>query len=451
MMRPYLRLGMAFIAVIVFAQFSFPDEFSPDSITSIIRKVTNYRLKGGIQKLGDGFTSHWDWDDGAYMTGVMAAYRHTKDQKYLDSVKAWAQAKSWQTPNDAGLSRNPDNQCIYQSFCEAYMIDPKPANEFMISKWKDNYHLNYDNDYSQWYWCDALYMAPPAISMLGAITDSIRFYDTLCVRWSKWQTALYSTQYHIYWRDAGYKTQTSPNGKPVFWGPGEAWVLGGLARVLKYMPATYAKRDTLIKHFREQCAALIPLQQGDGLWTTSLLDSVAFPDHETSCTAFFCFAMAWGINNGILDKATFEQTMRKSWSGLVRNVSATDGRLQRCQGVSTAPGGAPVSNSSAEGEGAFLLAAEEMYKYVTGMVGTVGKAAAKMDVERRTSGTAIIHFSNSHHAIVFPENISGFAVYTVAGKFLYSRPVFRSEKSFGIYSNEIKLSEAIYYIKFLKK
>jgi hypothetical protein len=246
-------------------------------------------------------------------------------------------------------------------------------------------------------------------------------------------------------------TQTSPNGKPVFWGPGEAWVLGGMARVLKYMPTTYAKRDTLVKQFREQCAALIPLQQGDGLWTTSLLDSVAFPDHETSCTAFFCFAMAWGINNGILDKATYEQPMRKSWSGLVRNVSATDGRLQRCQGVSSGPGSVGVSNSSAEGEGAFLLAAEEMYKYVTGMVETIGKAAEKMEVVRRSSGTGTIHFSNSPHAIVIPENVSGFAVYTVAGKFLYSQPVFRGEKSFGIHSDEIKLSEAVYYIKFLKK
>ena len=365
-MNPHKHFRIAILAIIVLAQITFSDEFSPDSIISIARKVVNYRLKGGIQKLGDGFVSHWDWDDGAYMTGVMAAYRLTKDQKYLDSVKAWAQAVSWQTPNDAGLSRNPDNQCIYQSMCEAYMINPVPANHFMIAQWEANYHLNYDNPYSQWYWCDALFMAPAAISMLGAITDSSKYWDTLSVNWWYWAGQLYAPQYHIYWRDAGYKTQTSPNGKPVFWGPGEAWVLGGQARVLTHMPATYARRDTLVKQFGEQCAAIVPLQQGDGLWTTSLLDTVDFPDHETSCTAFFCFAMAWGINNGVLDKATFDAPLRKAWSGLVRSVSAADGRLQRCQGVSTAPGTVGVSNSSAEGEGGFLLAAEEMYKYVTG-------------------------------------------------------------------------------------
>ena len=416
-MRPYMRLGIAFLAVIFFTQSSFPDEFSLDSITSIMRIVTNYRLKGGIQKLGDGFTSHWDWDDGAYMTGVMAAYRRTGDQKYLDSVKAWAQAKNWQTPNNAGLSRNPDNQCIYQSFSEAYMVNPIPANEYMIAMWKANYHLNYDNPFSQWYWCDALYMAPPAISMLGAITDSTKYWDTLSVQWWYWVGQLYSTQYHLFWRDAGYKTQTSPNGKPVFWGPGEAWVLGGLARVLKYMPVTYARRDTLVKHLLEQCTAIVPLQQGDGLWTTSLLDSVAFPDHETSCTAFFCFAMAWGINNGVLDKTTFEQPMRKAWSGLVRNVSAADGRLQRCQGVTSAPGTVGVSNSSAEGEGAFLLAGEEMYKYVTGAVGNKNSGLFDKRKNIPMSPCHVIWFNGIGETMVqLPNNANRIEVYDISGR-----------------------------------
>ena len=38
----------------------------------------------------------------------------------------------------------------------------------------------------------------------------------------------------------------------------------------------------------------------DGMWRASLLDPVEFPMKESSGTAFFCFGMAWGINNGIL-------------------------------------------------------------------------------------------------------------------------------------------------------
>jgi rhamnogalacturonyl hydrolase YesR len=447
----HMRVGITILSLIVLAQYSFPDEFSPDSITSIARKVVNYRLKGGIQKLGDGFVSHWDWDDGAYMTGVMAAYRLTKDQKYLDSVKAWAQAVSWQTPNNAGLSRNPDNQCICQSFCEAYMVNPVPANQYMIATWEANYHLNYDNPYSQWYWCDALYMAPPAIAMLGAITDSSKYWDTLSVNWWYWAGQLYSTQYHLYWRDAGYKTQTSPDGKPVFWGPGEAWVLGGCARVIKYMGQNYHGRDSLTQQFREQCVAVAALQQSDGLWTTSLLDTAAFPDHETSCTAFFCFAMARGLNSGVLDKATIEQPMRKAWSGLVRNVSAADGRLQRCQGVSTAPGSVPVSNSSAEGEGAFLLAAEEVYKYATGTVQAAGRVNNLKSPVRTGYAIRVAKLSGSQYAFTLPEDVSGFAVYDCNGKLIVSQATVQSPRSRKVSLKDKNLPDAVYFVRFVNR
>jgi unsaturated rhamnogalacturonyl hydrolase len=398
------------VAIILAIGFAIPassaNEFTPDSITKIMKRVAEYRLKLGIQKYGDGFVSHWDWDDGAYMTGVVAVYRHTREQRYLDTIKAWSNAVSWKTKNDNGLSRNPDNQCVCQTFCEAYLLDPKPANEYMVTGWKANYHLNYDNAYSEWYWCDALYMAPPAIAMLTAINDSTRYLDTLSKRWWKWAATLYSPQYHLYWRDAGYIPQTAANGKPVFWGPGDAWVLGGMARVLKYMPKNYAQRDTFVNQFREQCTAVAALQQGNGLWTTSLLDSLQYPDDETSCTAFFCFAMAWGINNGVLDSAKFGAVARKAWSGLVANVSPVDGRLQRCQGVSSAPGSVGVSNSSAEGEGAFLLAAEEMYKLVGGKVnveqGNVTKAMRTKNAGAITTRVINIDGSNCTGAACLP-------------------------------------------------
>jgi hypothetical protein len=121
----------------------------------------------------------------------------------------------------------------------------------------------------------------------------------------------------------------------------------------------------MITQFRNQLSAVIALQQGDGLWTTSLLDSVQWPKHETSSTAFFCFAMAWGINNRILDSATFTPPMRKAWSGLVRNIAA-DGKLMYCQVVGTEPSDAMFDYySSSEGEGALLLAGEEMWKMAT--------------------------------------------------------------------------------------
>ena len=47
------------------------------------------------------------------------------------------------------------------------------------------------------------------------------------------------------------------------------------------------------------------LQPADGLWRTSLLSPESFDHGEVSGSGFFTFALAWGINNGFLNKASY--------------------------------------------------------------------------------------------------------------------------------------------------
>ena len=64
----------------------------------------------------------------------------------------------------------------------------------------------------------------------------------------------------------------------------------------------------------------------DGLWRASLLDPEHFATRETSGSALFCYAIAWGINNGILDRAIYYAVDEKAWQGLVDCVDE-NGRL----------------------------------------------------------------------------------------------------------------------------
>jgi unsaturated rhamnogalacturonyl hydrolase len=412
-----LRKPLCFLIANLFLTASFlpvsADEFSPDSITKIMRKVAQYRLSHGVKNLGDYFVAGTNWDAGSFMTGVCALYRHTKDQKYLDSIVKFGTYANW-TP----ASSNPDEECCAQTFCESYMFAADTSKKYMYQPWLSRVTADYLNrapsGRSNWFWCDALYMAPPGMAMLATLTGQTRILDSLYKCW--WDDAgmLYSPDYHLYWRDAGYKPpKLAANGKPVFWAPGEAWVLGGQARVLKYTPANFHGRDSMITQFRNQLSAVIALQQGDGLWTTSLLDSVQWPKHETSSTAFFCFAMAWGINNRILDSATYTAPMRKAWSGLVRNVAA-DGKLMYCQVVGTEPSNAMFDYySSSEGEGALLLAGEELYKRVTG---TVEVRLDKASVKSASSSAGYRMVSSLSGKIALPAGSKGYEVYTMQGR-----------------------------------
>jgi unsaturated rhamnogalacturonyl hydrolase len=390
------------------------DEFSPDSITAIMRKVANYRLKNG------GASINALWEGGAYFTGVMAIYRHTGDQQYLDAIKAWGQAHNWQ-PNGGTGAGNPDDQCCCQTYCEAYLLNPVASNSYQYQPWLDTYHQRYEVNGVRgwrhvWYWCDALFMAPPAVAMLYPIMGNNRKYlDTLVKCWWDVADTLYSKQYHLYWQQGFKAFRVEPNGKPQFWGPGEAWVVGGQARVLKYMPLSYPGRDSLAVQFRDQCTALAACRMGNGLWGTSLLDTVAWPVTETSGSAFIGFAITWGINNGILDRAVFEPVARKAWSGLVKKINPSTGALTYCQVWAQDPGTPNQGSTNLEGEGAVMLAGEEMYKLVTGQVGVAGKnVRSSFDVkEPRAACRVVPSFQKS---VELPADAAGYVIYTLQGE-----------------------------------
>jgi len=101
----------------------------------------------------------------------------------------------------------------------------------------------------------------------------------------------------------------SPNAKPTakkFWSRGNGRVLGGLARWLEYLPKDHPDRPRFEAHFKELSKRIAELQPADGFWRASLLDPDSFPMHETSGAGLFTCGLAWGINNGLLDREEFQ-------------------------------------------------------------------------------------------------------------------------------------------------
>ena len=104
------------------------------------------------------------------------------------------------------------------------------------------------------------------------------------------------------------------------------------------------------------------LQQADGLWRASLLDPEAYPGGEASGSGFYCYALAWGIDNNILSADEYLPVVRKAWEGLNR-LQHDNGMIGWVQPI----GADPRKNFSADswevfGTGAFLLAGSEMLK-----------------------------------------------------------------------------------------
>lgn len=136
-------------------------------------------------------------------------------------------------------------------------------------------------------------------------------------------------------------------------------MIGGIVRVLTFLPKDDPTRSRYETLFKEMMAKLRTLQRPDGFWTPSLLAPEGSPP-ESSGTGFFIYGMAWGIEAGLLDRKTYEPSVIRGWKALQTAVDA-DGRLGWVQQVGDRPQNVAKEDTQFYGIGAFLLAGSAIY------------------------------------------------------------------------------------------
>jgi unsaturated rhamnogalacturonyl hydrolase len=270
---------------------------------------------------------------------------------------------------------NADDQSVAQTYLELNLQQPAPENVAPTRAALDDLlaggaaAIPKNQAQIPWWWCDALFMAPPVWTRMYAATQDARYLDYIDKHWWETSEQLYDPQRHLYYRDVTYLHVTDERGNPVFWSRGNGWVMGGIARTLEYMPKDRPERGRYETQLREMAAAVAALQDAQsGLWHSDLLDAADYPQPETSGSALMTFALAWGVNNGVLDRATYSPVIVKAWRGLVGQIYA-DGRLGNIQQTGAAPGHYLPSSSYNYGVGGFLLAGSQVEK----MAGSSGK------------------------------------------------------------------------------
>jgi unsaturated rhamnogalacturonyl hydrolase len=209
----------------------------------------------------------------------------------------------------------------------------------------------------RWCWSDAIFMAPPVWTELSELTGDPKYREHSERELNATIEALYDRDDHLFYRDSRFIGKPNAAGHKVFWSRGNGWSYAGLAKVLQSLPADDPARSAYETIFRQMSERLIGLQGAEGYWPVSLLDAGGPP--ETSGTAFFVYGLAWGVNAGVLDPATYSPAVAKGWAALSRAVQP-DGRLGWVQQVGYAPDRVEPSDTQLYGSGAFLMAASEI-------------------------------------------------------------------------------------------
>jgi unsaturated rhamnogalacturonyl hydrolase len=331
----------------------------PAAVDAAIRKVADWQLATSQPY----FDRIWTWS--VLYSGFMAASSTLRDPRYSDAMQAMGAIYQWQLRSE---HPNADDQSVGQTYLELYLqkldavmkTPTQAALDDLLAGGKAAIPANQAQ--IPWWWCDALFMAPPVWARMYAATHDPKYLAYADEHWWETSNLLYVPQRHLYFRDITFLHATDSHGNPIFWSRGNGWVMGGLARTLDYLPPNYPTRTKYETQLREMAATVTTLQDPQtGLWHASLLNSADFPQPETSGSALMTFALAWGVNHGVLDRAIYTPVIAKAWAGLVGQIYA-DGRLGGIQQTGAAPAHYLPSSSYTYGVGGFLLAGAEVDK-----------------------------------------------------------------------------------------
>jgi len=343
--------------------------FERDSIKSLMRLAADWQISHP-----DTGAEHddLDWTNAALYIGMLdwaeLAESEEKDDAYYKWLLRIGRRNQFQVNK---RMYHADDIAVAQTFIELYgkygnarMIAPVMARaNWVVDNISDTATLELDyrkpETLDRWSWCDALFMAPPVYAKLYALTGDRRFLDFMNREYRATYDYLYDKDERLFYRDHRYFAQREANGSKVFWGRGNGWVLAGLAEILQALPADETSRGFYRELFITLSTRVAALQSGDGFWHASLLDPSAYPAPESSSTGFILYALAWGVNEGLLDKAVFIPVIEKGWTALVSALEP-DGKLGYVQPIGADPRKVTRDMTEVYGVGAFLMAGCQM-------------------------------------------------------------------------------------------
>jgi unsaturated rhamnogalacturonyl hydrolase len=337
----------------------------------------------------------WDYKIGMILTAYEKLYAKTKNQKYYDYIKGYADVFI----DETGSIKNfdPKNYSLDNINAGKILFDlyDKTKQEKYLTALK-TLRKNFD-DYPRtqsagfWHkkiypnqmWLDGLYMGEPFYARYTSIYEGGEKLNDVALQFELIHDNTFDKKtglfFHAYdeskqmpWADK--TTGTAPN----IWLRALGWYGMALTDALDYFPKNHPKQKELAGYLNEFATAVSKYQDASGLWyQIPNLQTRKGNYLEASGSAMLVYSLAKGVHKGYLP-ARFEKTANKGFNGLIKKLIKVDkdGEIHITQVCASAGlGGNPYRDGSFEyyinekiitdnshGLGAFLLAAIEIDK-----------------------------------------------------------------------------------------
>ncbi len=292
-------------------------------------------------QIDDKKVPQWDYVHGVVLNSFEVLYKKTKDQKYYDYIKSYA---------DATIDANG---AIESYQFDSYNIDMITAGSILFNLYKTSKDSRYLTTMQQlrkqieeqprtasggfWHkkiypnqmWLDGLYMGEPFYAQYtvtfengSKLNDIAKQFELIQQYATDAKTGLL---YHAWdesrqmsWADK--ITGTSPN----FWSRSMGWYVMALVDILDYFPKNHPKQKELVGYLNAIANSLEKFQDKSGLWYQVTDKGGSEGNYlESSGSSMFAYALAKGANKGYLPKK-FKAIANKAFDGLTTQLIKVD-------------------------------------------------------------------------------------------------------------------------------
>jgi unsaturated rhamnogalacturonyl hydrolase len=375
-MKRFQQITAAFILAIVFAQSIFADtDWSKEMVESTIKRYpTAESLKG------------WGYAKSLYLYGQYLVYLRTKDQRYLQHIKAWIDLHV----DEKGVVNRPITALDYMLPANLCLILYKETKQEKYKLCSENVRKVFDTyprtkDGGFWHantesrawqlWADGVFMALPFLIRYGKMFGDGKYTSDeatkqLIIYYKHLNDPETGLLWHAY-DESGKQAWANPNTKQSaeHWCRAIGWFGMTLINVLDVLPKNHPDRAKLIEMVRNLAKAYAKYQDPKtGLWW-QIVDKADTPGNwlETSSSSMYTFMLWMGVKRGYLDK-NYKSIALKGYKGVLTKISLGDDSLTNladiCEGTNVSDinyyFGRKRNQNDFHGIGAFLIMNEEL-------------------------------------------------------------------------------------------
>jgi rhamnogalacturonyl hydrolase YesR len=166
---------------------------------------------------------------------------------------------------------------------------------------------------------DSVFMGTTILAQAGALTGERRYFD-MADRHLRFMQGL------VLRPDGLYRHRAEADAA---WGRGNGFAAIGLAMTLSELPRDSPGYAHALDSYRSLMAALLPLQNRDGLWRNVIDHPGAYA--EFSGTAMIGFAMRRGMDRGWISGRAYRLAVERAWRAVNSRTSSTGTFVDVCE------------------------------------------------------------------------------------------------------------------------